>query len=52
MADFPKDFDGWIVKKKEYHFRKATPPLFKERDIWWISIGVNVGFEEDGKNSN
>jgi len=26
--------------------------MFKERDIWWTSIGVNVGFEEDGKNSN
>jgi len=24
--------------------------MFKERDIWWVSIGVNVGFEEDGKH--
>ncbi len=24
--------------------------MFKERDIWWTSIGVNVGFEEDGKH--
>ncbi|MCG2691376.1 type II toxin-antitoxin system PemK/MazF family toxin [Microgenomates group bacterium] len=52
MNDFVKDFDGWIIKKKEHHYRKTIPPLFKERDIWWISIGVNVGFEEDGKNSN
>ena len=30
----------------------AKPPLFKERDIWWVSVGVNVGFEEDGKNDH
>lgn len=50
MDLFPKDFDGWIIKKKEYHYRKTKPPMFKERDIWWASIGVNVGFEEDGKH--
>lgn len=52
MNDFVKDFDGWIIKKKEHHYRKTVPPLFKERDIWWVSVGVNIGFEEDGKNSN
>ena len=26
--------------------------MFKERDVWWTSIGVNVGFEEDGKHEN
>ncbi len=50
--EYIKDFDRWIVKKKESHYRKAVPPLFKERDIWWVSIGINVGFEEDGKNLN
>ena len=24
--------------------------MFKERDIWWASIGINIGFEEDGKH--
>ena len=48
--DFPKKFDGWIEKKKDCHYRSAKPPMFKERDIWWVSIGVNVGFEEDGKH--
>ena len=52
MTDYIKDFDGWIVKKKESHYKKDEPPLFRERDIWWISVGVNVGFEEDGKNEN
>ena len=50
--EHPKDFDGWIEKKKESHYKTSKPPLFKERDIWWVSVGVNVGFEEDGKNGN
>lgn len=52
QSDFPKDFDGWIEKKKESHYKNSISPLFKERDIWWISVGVNVGFEEDGKHDN
>lgn len=47
-----KDFDGWIEKKRSCHYKTSLPPMFKERDIWWVSIGTNVGFEEDGKNSN
>jgi len=48
--DYIKDFDGWIEKKKEYHYQNLLPPMFKERDIWWVSIGINVGYEEDGKH--
>lgn len=47
---YTKDFDGWIVKKKEYHYQPKLPPMFKERDIWWVSVGINVGYEEDGKH--
>jgi mRNA interferase MazF len=44
-----KDFDVWNNEKKNIH--KAIDSLyFREREIWWVSIGVNVGFEEDGKN--
>lgn len=49
---YVKDFDKWNIKKKLIHFNENKPPLFKERDIWWVSIGVNIGFEEDGKNQN
>lgn len=52
INNFSKEFDKWIEKKKGCHYQIKTPPLFKERDIWWISVGVNVGFEEDGKNDN
>lgn len=50
--DYYKDFDGWNTKKKGLESSQARSPYIKERDIWWVSVGVNLGFEEDGKNGN
>lgn len=46
-----KDFDKWNTKKKEvnYSIKNILP---KTREVWWLSIGINIGVEEDGKNSN
>lgn len=44
-----KDFDLWNEKKKELHIR-AGAPFFHEREIWWCSIGVNIGSEQDGSD--
>jgi mRNA interferase MazF len=43
-----KDFDNWNEKKQE--IQELEPPKFHQRDIWWCSIGVNIGNEVDGKN--
>lgn len=43
-----KDFDNWGVQKHKIH-GVQTRPMFKEREVWWCSLGVNVGDEEDGK---
>lgn len=46
-----KQFNEWNVLKQE-HDKKSRPvnPVFcKERDISWISFGINIGDEEDGK---
>jgi len=43
-----KDFDKWSKKKKELDTKDGLP-TFKEREIWWCSIGINVGHEENGK---
>jgi len=46
-----KHFDGWIKQKKKLDSNDGTDSLYiKEREVWWISIGVNVGAEIDGKN--
>ncbi len=44
-----KDFDSWNELKKNMDERKNTP-FANQRDIWWCSLGLNVGTEEDGKN--
>ena len=44
-----KDYKNWHQLKSEINkFDKL--PTFKEREIWWCSIGINVGHEADGKN--
>ncbi len=44
-----KDFDTWNNKKKLVH-SDENPRLFHEREIWWCSLGANVGYEQDGKH--
>lgn len=41
-----KDFDTWNGHKKAINGGEGK--LYSERDIWWCSLGVNVGFEQDG----
>lgn len=43
-----KDFDSWNKVKQDLD-EWSKPPFFNEREIWWCSIGVNVGFEIYGK---
>ncbi len=44
-----KDFDGWNVEKKRIN--DTNPPVFFHvREVWWCKLGINVGFEQDGKN--
>jgi len=45
-----KDFDVWNKEKKNLHYGDFEELLFHEREIWWCSIGVNIGDEQDGKN--
>lgn len=42
-----KDFDSWNKKKKNIH-AKAALAFCHSREVWWCSLGVNVGFEQDG----
>ena len=46
-----KDFDNWNIKKKKISQREEEI-LFHEREVWWCALGVNIGFEQDGKNDN
>jgi mRNA interferase MazF len=44
-----KDFIKWHELKDKLQKSKNLP-YFQEREIWWCSLGANVGCEEDGKN--
>lgn len=46
-----KDFDTWNGKKKfieENHRLVYAYP----REVWWCSLGINIGAEIDGKNEH
>lgn len=43
-----KDFAGWADQKADLE-AKTAPPYFHPREVWWCALGVNIGFEEDGK---
>ena len=43
-----KDFNGWNLVKQRID-GTHEPPLFQEREVWWCSVGVNVGYEIFGK---
>lgn len=45
-----KDFDAWGKLKTSIHYSSQSKKLFRKGDIWWCSLGANIGFEEDGKN--
>lgn len=44
-----KDFNKWSNLKQKLNFDHKTPS-FEEREIWWCSIGLNIGHEENGKS--
>ena len=46
-----KDFDGWNEEKKNINSQKERL-YFRESEIWWVSIGVNIGYETDGKSDS
>lgn len=45
-----KDFNSWNEEKKKIDAGENTGIYFHEREIWWCSIGLNVGDEQGGKN--
>jgi mRNA interferase MazF len=45
-----KDFNAWCTEKQILEESGQTP-RFHEREIWWCSIGINIGDEENGKNA-
>ena len=46
----PKDFNTWNALKKHIH-EKRFLAFVHAREVWWCSLGLNVGAEQDGKHA-
>jgi mRNA interferase MazF len=47
---FEKNFDGWNTQKRSLDALETVPD-FKAREVWWCSIGANIGSEMCGKGA-
>lgn len=47
-----KDFNNWnnLKIKLDKVTQRILP--FRQNEIWWCDIGLNIGHEENGKNKN
>ena len=43
-----KDLQEWNSGKIDIHENKERP-FFHEREVWFTSLGLNIGFEQDGR---
>ncbi len=46
------DFNWWNFIKKELNFRKKLVCHPKNGEIWYAHLGLNIGFEQNGKGKN
>jgi hypothetical protein len=46
-----KDFDKWIILKKSLETSSAKK-YAHAGEIWWCSLGLNLGVETNGKNES
>lgn len=44
-------FKQWTKLKIKTHLSERII-YFREKEIWWASLGANIGFEQNGKNEN
>lgn len=45
-----KNFWDWHRQKNLLELREKRL-YFHEREIWWCNLGLNIGFEQDGKGN-
>lgn len=45
-----KDFLKWFKLKTRLHSIEHKAPFVNEGDIWWASVGENIGSEINGKS--
>ncbi|MEI7557450.1 MAG: hypothetical protein WCJ45_00935 [bacterium] len=51
MQRITECFDEWNAAKKEIHFdeERLSHVFLNEREIWYVRLGINIGYEENRK---
>lgn len=47
-----KRFLEWIGLKEKLDSKISTAPFVSEGEVWWASLGENVGYEINGKSKD
>ena len=47
-----KNFLSWFQIKPKLHENASSDLYFYERDVFYAHLGINIGFEQDGKGEN
>lgn len=47
-----KEYSEWHNLKTRINNNQSRSPYFCDREIWWCSIGLNIGVEIDGKRNS
>jgi len=53
--EYIEKYNRWNIKKQDIQFLERPEEeklYFKEGDVWWCSIGINIGNESYGKGKN
>lgn len=50
INQYTKNFSLWCDKKSIINQRDGVE--FNEREIWWRAVGVNIGYEINGKGNS
>ncbi len=50
MREIFERYINWTKIKVRIHVSDKKLPFAHEREIWWASIGENIGYEQNGKH--
>ena len=51
MGDILALIVDWTRIKLRLQVRQPKPVHYREREIWWVHVGANLGSEQNGKNA-
>lgn len=50
IAEVVEKFINWSKKKIRHHINEDNREIyFREKEVWWVAFGKNIGYEIDGK---